>query len=185
MITNDPIQDYILKNERNLSVAFAIGETWPKTRAKIVAGFLGKLESRLKKILKGWKYEQYKTFFTDAYGAYYFWKPAWENRYAIGLQCYRNGIRMDFGVERDKDKIGKRPYSDELLSAITRLHPSAQQNEWWEATIKMRNPAPDWRKPEVLWRMHTDAKFLEDVAEQLLNIAKISEPIIDRLVRNR
>jgi hypothetical protein len=31
--------------------------------------------------------------------------------------------------------------------------------------------------------MKTDSKFLDDVAGQLLEVAKISEPIIDRLVR--
>jgi hypothetical protein len=31
--------------------------------------------------------------------------------------------------------------------------------------------------------MHKDSKFLDDVAEQLLELAKISEPIVDKLVR--
>ena len=46
----------------------------------------------------------------------------------------------------------------------------------------MQSPAANWRKPEVLWQMHTDTKFLEDVAEQLLGVAEISEPIVDRFV---
>jgi hypothetical protein len=46
----------------------------------------------------------------------------------------------------------------------------------------MRSPAADWHDPKVLWQAHTDHKFLEDVAEQLLGVAEISEPIVDPLV---
>jgi hypothetical protein len=46
----------------------------------------------------------------------------------------------------------------------------------------MQSPAADWHDPKVLWRVHTDNKFLEDVAEQLLGMAEISEPIVDRFV---
>ena len=45
----------------------------------------------------------------------------------------------------------------------------------------MTVPAPDWRKPEVLWQMHNDDKFLVSVAEQLLEVTKISVPFVDRL----
>jgi hypothetical protein len=49
----------------------------------------------------------------------------------------------------------------------------------------MPSPAPDWRKPEVLWRIHTDPKFLTDVADQLFEIAEVSAPIIDELAKKR
>ena len=51
--------------------------------------------------------------------------------------------------------------------------------------MTMTVPAADWRDPDVLWQMHKDFKFLESVAEQLLELAKISEPIVDRLVRRK
>lgn len=182
----EPIQDYILKSERNLGIAAAVGEAWPEAREKLFAGFLDRLDMRLMKRLKGWKWERSGgRFFLDAYPGYYFWKPAWEGQYGLGLQCNEYGERMVFGVYREKDRIGKRPFCEELLSAIATLHPSARTHSWWEARMTMRSPAADWRKPEVLWQMHKDSKFLDDVAEQLLEVAKISEPIVDRLVRKK
>ena len=49
----------------------------------------------------------------------------------------------------------------------------------------LRSPAPDWSKPDVLWRMHKDPEFVTDLANQLLEIAEVSEHIIDRLVRKK
>ena len=43
----------------------------------------------------------------------------------------------------------------------------------------MQSPAADWRTSEVLLRMHTETKFLDEVAEQLLTMAKAAAPIID------
>ena len=90
---------------------------------------------------------------------------------------------MVIGVYREKETIGNRPFCDELRRAVKEGFPSATINGWWEARIPLESPAADWRKPEVLWQMHKDEKFLEDVAEQLLELAKISEPIVDKLVR--
>src|SRR6266542_3659990 len=115
--------------------------------------------------------------------AYYFWKPAWEGQYHLCLACREYGQQMIFGVEREKNRLGKRPPSGTVLEAVQERHPSARINSWWEARIKMRAPAADWRNPDVLWQMHRDFKFLESVAEQLLELAKISEPIVDQLVR--
>jgi hypothetical protein len=79
----------------------------------------------------------------------------------------------------------KRPFCEELLTAIKRLHPSARAKAWWEARITMRSPATDWRSPDVLWRMHTEDTFVDNVAAQLLEVAKISVPFIDRLARKK
>ena len=97
-----------------------------------------------------------------------------------------HGKETIFGVYRDKDNIGKRPHCEELLHAVaSELQLPVKGDLWWEARIRMNNPASDWSKPEVLWRMHTDTKFLDDVAEQLLDVARISEPIVDRLARKK
>jgi hypothetical protein len=181
---SDPIQDYILKNKRNLGIAAAVGEVWPEARGELVSGFLDRLDTPLKKKLKGWQsMQQGETFFIEAYAGYYIWKPAWKNQYSIGLQCNEYGKSMVFGVERELDYLGKRPHCEELFAAVKEVHPSASTHAWWEARMTMRSPASDWRKPEVLWQMHKDSKFLDDVAEQLLELAKISEPIVDKLVR--
>jgi hypothetical protein len=184
-MNTDPIQDFILKNERNLCIAAAVGDAWPEAREKLVSGFLDRLEVRLKRTFKGWEFERGGRFFVDAYSGCYFLKPVWENQYWIGLNCNEHGDKMVFGVGRDKPHIGKRPFCEELLEAISKLHPSGRTHSWWEARMTMRSPAADWRKPEVLWRMHKDPTFLEDVAQQLLDIAKTSERIIDRLSRKK
>ena len=41
----------------------------------------------------------------------------------------------------------------------------------------------DWGKPEVLWRMRDEKdELLNEVAQQLLKVAKISAPFVDQLV---
>ena len=91
---------------------------------------------------------------------------------------------MIMGVWRDKGKILNRPFSNELLDAIQMNHPDARFiKPWWDAAVFMKSPASDWRKPDALWQMHQDSKFLDDVAEQLLDLAKTSAPIIDGLVQ--
>jgi hypothetical protein len=44
----------------------------------------------------------------------------------------------------------------------------------------------DWGKPEVLWRMRDEKdEFLNEVAEQLLNVARISAPFVDQLAQKK
>lgn len=182
---SDPVQDYILKSERNLGVAAAIAAAWPEAREQLVTGFLHRLDARLMKKLKGWRSCRYDgRFFVDAYPGYCFWKPAWENQYAIGLQSRENSEVIALGVSREIEHIGKRPHSPELFTAFQVLHSAATTHQWWEARATMRSPAADWRKPEVLWRMHKDRKFLDEVAGQLLAVAEKCAPIVDKLVRN-
>lgn len=172
---NSAVHDFILASQDNLRIAATVGDAWPEAREKLILGFLERLNSRLMKSLKGWVSELDGDF-QQKYAASSFWKPGWDE-YWISLESQEFGEQMVFGVMRDKDSIGKRPFIDELFNAIPQ---TGSRKAWWEVIIKMRSPAADWRKPEVLWRMHTDDNFLEDVAEQLLGVAKISEPIIDR-----
>lgn len=68
-MNNESIQDYILKSEHNLGIAAAVSDAWPEAREKLVSGFLGRLDSHLKKKLKGWKSELCGgRFFVEAYG---------------------------------------------------------------------------------------------------------------------
>lgn len=90
---------------------------------------------------------------------------------------------MVFGIVRGNADTRKQPLCEELLNAVQKKHPSVKSNSWWEARVVMRSPAPDWRKPEVLWRLHKDGNFLTEVAQQLLEIVGVSELIIDRLSR--
>jgi hypothetical protein len=182
----DPIQDYILKNKQNFGIAAAVGEGWPAAREKLVSTFLDRLDVRLKRKLKGWKFDRWGgAFFSEPYPSYDLWKPAWEDQYYLSLQCHEYGQRMVFGVAREKELIGRRPFSADLLEAVRKIQASARANSWWEARMTMTVPAADWRAPDVLWQMHKDFKFLESVAEQLLELAKISAPLLDKLVRKR
>lgn len=181
----DPTQSYILKSEHNLAIASAVADAWIDVRQNVVTSFLSRLDSRLKRKLKGWDSESWGGhFFTNAYAGYSIWKPAWEY-HSIGLQCGEHGDSMVIGVCRSTNNTRKVRLHPPLLSAVQRLLPSATSTAWWEARTALRSPAPDWRKPEVLWRMHTDKEFLEEVAEQILEIAIIAAPILDTLYRKK
>ncbi len=181
----EPIQDYILKNERNLQIAAAVGDAWPKARERLVSDFLNRLDARLKRKLKGWESGPYGgQFFLDANPGYYFWKPGWQH-HSIGLQCNDYGRIMVMGMSRGTDDTRKLPLEPRLLKAMQKIHPSAKSQAWWDARVNMYSPSADWSTPEILWRMQADPKFLADVAEQLLALAKVSEPIVDRLGRRK
>ncbi len=183
-MTADPVQKFLLKNKRNLRIATTVGEAWLETREQIVADFLKRLETRLKGKLKGWHFEGPKEpFFVARIPCFYFAKTAWSDEYSLALQANKYGKRMEIGVYRDYDTISKRRFSNELLNAIKSVYPTAHPENWWEARVFMQSPAADWRKPDVLWRMNKDSKFLVEVAGQLLEVARLSEPIIDGLVR--
>ena len=182
---SDAIQDFILKTEQNLRLASAVGDAWPKARGRLVSDFLDRLDSRLKKELRGWESEQQgKSFFIDAYAGYYIWKPRWE-QLSVGLQCNYHGEQMVIGVARSTDNSRKQPRCPQLLDVAQKINPSATSTTWWEARIILQSPAVDWRKPEVLWQMHKDPQFLADVADQLLEIAEACSPIIDRWTRKK
>jgi hypothetical protein len=179
----DCIRDYILRNAHSLRIATVVAQAWPEAREHLVGGFLARLHSRLAKKLKAWRFEAEDRFFTDPYASYHLWKPAWENQFHVTLQFGKYGQEMTFGVSLAAPK--RRGFCAELLDAVKKHYPSAHQQSWWEARVRMQSPAPDWRVPDVLWRMHTDKEFLDDVAEQLLDVAKIAQPIVDRLVRKK
>jgi hypothetical protein len=181
----DPIRDYILKSERNLGIARAVAESWPAVRSAIVAGFIDRLDARLKRKLKDWESGCCDgCFFVDAWAGYYIWKPAWKNR-AIGIQCGRYGEKMLLGVVRETNNTKAVPRHTPLLSAVQAVFPSAKAQTWWEASVRLKWPGADWRETQVLWRMHQDPQFVAVVAEQLLQIAEKTTRIIDRVEKTK
>jgi hypothetical protein len=177
-----PISDFILQGERNLRIAEAIySAEYVKARDTLVKHFYDRLKAELANKLTGWKFEPEGFFFTDKYGAFTFWKPNWKDQYYIRLEAYDSGKKMIYGIWRH-ELIHKRPLSTALLEAVQRRLPSARSRDWFEAEIKLQSPAPDWRLPEILWQIHTKDRFLKEVAEQLLELVKISEQIVDSLV---
>jgi hypothetical protein len=185
-MTTDSLKTFILKSEDNFRIGVTVIGVWPEIRQQIVAGFLARLETRLKKELKGWQFRQNEHFIKDRSASFDFCKTAWADEYTIGLAADEHGSQMAFGVclQDEKDWIRKRPFSNELLRAIVNGYPTAKlAKPYWAAKVFMQSPASDWQKPDVLWQMKTDSTFLDDVAGQLLKVAEISEPIIDRLVR--
>lgn len=183
-LNNDSIQDYILENEDNLRIALAVSNAWAEAGEKLVFGFLDRLRSRLEETLKGWEFNPLECYLNDSDASFNFWKPAWKEEYYVSLEIWRHGQEGSFGLGRDggQENIRKRKYCDGLLAAVRKHFPEASNRKWWEAEMTMQSPAADWSKPEVLWQMHDDPKFLVDVAVQLLKVAKISEPIVDRFV---
>ena len=184
-MSTESIQDFILKDEQNLRIAAAVGEAWPEARRQLVDGFLSRLSARLLKELPGWKAENWKEFLVYQYACFYLYKESWVGEYYITLQAHHSGATMQFGVQRDEAILEKRPLDPQLLAAVKEVQPSARSQTWWDAVVAMREPAPDWRAPEILWRMHTDEKFLAIVAEQLLAVARVAESHIDRLTKKQ
>lgn len=180
----DPIQEFIIQNEESLSIAEAVSEALPKARHQMALGFLARLEVQIKKHHPGWVFRKEGTFFIpEQYAAYEFLKPNWVEHYQLKLQFCDGGKKMVFGVIGPCDDS----LHDDLLPKIKLEFPMAKQfkKDGWEAIINMDYPAPDWRRSDILWRMFTEEIFLNEVANELLKLAKISEPIIDQLVLAR
>ncbi len=178
-----PIEELIIQSEENFRIAEAVVSALPGARHRLAVGFLARLDTRLKTNLQGWKSENPQTFFTDRGPCYSIWKPAWAGQYGLSLQFGDYGKKMRFGLYREIDQIGERPFCEELMNAVKDAFPHAVAEGWWEALILMESPAEDWSKMEILWRMHKDDSFLDDVADQLLELERISEPIVDGLVQ--
>jgi hypothetical protein len=176
------IQNFILQSEENLRIAAAVAETWPDVRRELMSSFLDRLDTRLTR--EGWKPWR-NSDFLKPYADYYIAKPEWGESYWIGFECYPNWRQIDIGIYWEPGKMPEQGIA-ELLTALQKIHPSAKSHpglRWVYA--KLRSPEPDWSKPDVLWRMHNDPKFITDFANELLAIAKVTEHIIDRLVRNK
>jgi hypothetical protein len=178
------IQNFILQSEENLRIASAVAEAWPEAARELMSSFLDRLETRLTGKLKGWKSWRDPNFF-KTYAGYYIVKPEWEESYWIGFECYPNCRQIDIGITWETKNTRKQGVA-ELLTALQTIYPSAKYLPAYRWVYAMlRSPAPDWSKPDVLWRMHKNPEFVTDLANQLLEIAKVSEHIIDRLVGNK
>lgn len=179
-----PFVQFMLESERNLRVAEAVHKYYEDARQELVVRFFQRLGTSLTKQLGAWKYEYHTPFFTEKYGAFDTWKPAWKGRYRVRIEAYNFGERMIYGIWRDEQKIGGRPFSPQLLSAVKKAIPAAEVKvrKWYEAEITMRSPAADWRPSEVLWRLHGDQSFLEDVSNHVVEVAQITATIIDSIV---
>jgi hypothetical protein len=191
-MNSDPVQDYILEDENKLRIAAAVFNAWSEVRQKLVLGFLDRLKRalQLKKELEEWEFQLYQRPFIDSYAELSFGKSGWRKDYYVGLVFTEYGKEVAFGLRRDagQKRIQNRQHCPELLPAVKKHYPSAGAYRWWEAWIGVQSlsvqpPPDDWGKPEVLWRMRDeDEAFLNEVAEHLLKVAKISEPIVDRFV---
>ena len=118
----------------------------------------------------------------DSDTGFYFLKPAWDNQYCIQIQFRDHGDSNVVGVVRDNPDRGKRPFCEALAAAFREIYPSATTHQWWEVRATLRLSDPDWRKPEALWKLkRKDGRLLDEVAEQLLTVAEISEPFVDEL----
>ena len=194
-MNSDPVQDYILEEENKMRTAAAIFNAWPEVRKKLVKGFLDRLKRalRLKKELEGWEIDLWGCPFEDGEAEFGLWKKAWKEEYYVSLCFDNHGHKVCFGLARDAYKPHVKNCSPcpKLLTAVKEHYPSAGASKWWEARISVQSLSEqplteDWGKPEVLWRMHDEKdEFLNEVAEQLLNVAKISVPFVDQLAQKK
>jgi hypothetical protein len=185
---SDPVQDYILEDQDHMRIAADVFDAWSEVRNRLVSAFLDRLERALKqkRDLEGWEFGRYQHPFMDSYASLEFWRVEWKREYYVSLALTEHGQEVIFGLGRDWDQkhIAGRPRSPELLTAVKKHYSSASDRRWWEARVAMPRPTDDWTKWEVLWRMRDENdEFLNEVAAHLLDVAKISEKIVDRLAR--
>jgi hypothetical protein len=183
-MSNNSIQEFILARKEDFTLAADVASAWAETRQLVVSRFLGHLDARLKQRLKGWKSEPEGALLGASWSGYSIWDPGWREEYGIGLAWEEYGKRTVSGVWRDPDKIGPRGHCEELVTAFAERSLTIRQNDWWEAKVYMKRSDDDWSTPEVLWQMYADKGFLKKIADQLLDMAKISQPILDRWVRS-
>ncbi len=184
-MNTESIQNLIIQSEKNLSIADAVAEAFPEVRRELVEVFLSRLEARLKAKHKGWSFHVDQDFFDAQYSWFRFWKPSWKNRYGVGFTLQNYGRTTGFGVYSEKEKKAKRPYCKELLNAIKKSYSWVHETPYCAAFVEMKSPAADWRKADILWKMHTKTEFLDDVAGQLLDFVQMSERILDRFAQKK
>jgi len=185
-MTNDLIQKFILKDEDNFRIASTVGDVWPEVMEQIVDKLYDSLEARLKPKLKDWRFAREERFGIDAFPSFYFWRPEWKDEYGVCLQTGEYGKKVVMGVYRETKILKKRRFCSELLEAVKVRFPTAHERRpWWEAEILVHSPASDWRMPDALWQIKTDDRIHLELAEQLLDLARISEPYLRKMVRNK
>jgi hypothetical protein len=186
MNRSDPplLTDFILETERNFRIAEMVHISFPTARLQLIERFCEKLGVLLTKKLNGWKWEYWGPFFVERYGALDVWKPLWRDQYRLRLEAWQHGERMIYGIWRNEDDeaMKNRSFAGKILTEVKKVHPSAKARKYYEAEVTLRSPEPDWRRAGVLWRIHTDVNFLNDVAAQMLEVANLTEKIVDSVV---
>ena len=178
------VTEFICASRQNLEIASAVFEQYEAAKAQIISGFFSRLANRLMNKLPGWSWEYAPAFFTERYGRFGIWKNPWKGRYRIVIEAYDWGARTIGGVWRDENTLGSAPRDPNLLAAVKQLHPGDRcvGRTWFEAEVTLRSPAADWRTPEILWRIHSDERFLGEIANLFLDWVKASEKMVDAAV---
>lgn len=179
---NADLVEYILADVQNVRIAAAVAEAWPQVQRKAADGFRSRIQARLSPQLPGWNLEPHAQPYLERKAALYLWKPHWHDYFGVALQWWRSGVETRVGVYRESDDDGKLPRVPGLLAAVKQAFPSARDQSWWEALIPCRDPGPDWTTPEVIGRMAGDPEFADEVAGNLLELARLAEPILDAAV---
>jgi hypothetical protein len=176
-----PVTEFISASRQNLEIAEAIYAQYEMARERIIQGFFARLGENLINKLPGWSREYAPTFFMERYGQFSIWKESWQGHYRFAIEAYDWGAGMIGGVWRDENALGGVSRNSEILAAINKLHPRdrCRDRVWFEAEVTLRSPAADWRKPEVLWRIHSDAQFLAEVEALFLGWVKSAERLVD------
>ena len=98
------IQNFILQSEGNFRIAAAVAETWREARRQLMSSFLDRLDTPLKRKLKGWK--PWRELLQERAG-YYIAKPEWGESYWIAFECYADGSEIDIGITWETDNTPK------------------------------------------------------------------------------
>ena len=192
------VREFILANDDNALTAFAVVETWPKTRDDVVGRFLGTLRERIDADLHTFDEMQTGSSFHRAgntKGGVWARKKAWTTtgsaipRVCINHDGYANhwfvGVGLDTGTgdagaaECLKERLRDR------LAECSALQGEINSPSWpWYRYLEEYR---DWRP--LLARLHKEARDPGELTEhfscQLVETAKLAVPIIDEVLEER
>lgn len=177
-----PITKFMLETAENFQVAHAIHEHYDAARAELLDSFFERLAEELSTTHPQWEYD-WTEFFTGEFGQFKTCKKAWDWRYVVAIEAQKHGNRMAYGVWRNEDRISQAPRDATLHGLVSKKLPHVRKSRrWFEAEIYLTSPAPDWRLPEVLWRMHKEPEFLKEIASLMREMMDLTEKRVDELV---
>jgi hypothetical protein len=173
-------QMFLLGDIRRLELAAHVTDAWIGLKSRIWAEFLVRLEIRLARQLSIVDRRTDDGPFVGGgrYPTFKIWLTGWPTTRALALQSAEGGKVVRFGIVRETNCRTQLPMKPEILNSIREGFPNASDKgvgSWWEAFIPMTSPASDWSRPDVMFRMHGEASFLEEVATQLRHVAVSTE----------
>lgn len=188
----EAILRYVFSHEANMELALGVIHARKAISERIIKDFLTRLEAKLVLEVRqlGGSWNVVNDLKKDPFQPYkqiYITKGDWEDLYRISLAPDKFGGKGFFlGVWNDWDRLGQQRLDGGRISEVLEGHVKSGKisNEWpfwmWAA------PYTDWVDEKTLTRFLGDKcdRSVSELADLMLNIAKTTETLIDKLVHD-